>query len=270
MNKLACRYAILRFLPYTETGEFANVGVVLACPVTGFFGFKLETRRASRFTKFFRGLDRNVYLRAIDAFRNELERVRAAYKNASDSALRDAFTALIHPREAILRFGDARVTLVADPEHALQQLYARYVEHDFVRDESHEREMERRVQQVIKGLLVAHPFREERVGDDDFAVRFPFVQVVNNRPTKIIKPFFLAQNETADIFNHGDVWLGKLKRLRQRRLLPDNVLFAIESPEESDGKRFQAYDDVRKELSDYAEVTMARNEASIVNFAQRL
>ena len=54
MNKLACRYAILKFLPYTETGEFANVGVVLACPATGFFGFKLETRRYARFTDFFR------------------------------------------------------------------------------------------------------------------------------------------------------------------------------------------------------------------------
>ncbi len=70
LNKLACRYAILRFLPYTETGEFANVGVVLACPATGYFGFKLETRRY-------------------------------------------AFTALIHPREAILRFGDARVTTIS-------------------------------------------------------------------------------------------------------------------------------------------------------------
>lgn len=33
MNKLACQYAVVRFLPYAETGEFANVGVALACPV---------------------------------------------------------------------------------------------------------------------------------------------------------------------------------------------------------------------------------------------
>ncbi|MGH8147921.1 MAG: DUF3037 domain-containing protein, partial [Rhodanobacteraceae bacterium] len=27
MNRLACQYAVIRFLPYAETGEFANVGV---------------------------------------------------------------------------------------------------------------------------------------------------------------------------------------------------------------------------------------------------
>ena len=28
MSKLACQYALLRFRPFVETGEFANVGVV--------------------------------------------------------------------------------------------------------------------------------------------------------------------------------------------------------------------------------------------------
>ncbi len=31
-GKVACNYAIIRFLPYPETEEFVNVGVVLACP----------------------------------------------------------------------------------------------------------------------------------------------------------------------------------------------------------------------------------------------
>ncbi|HVK54151.1 MAG TPA: DUF3037 domain-containing protein, partial [Burkholderiales bacterium] len=29
---IACHYAIVRFLPFVETGEFANVGVVLFSP----------------------------------------------------------------------------------------------------------------------------------------------------------------------------------------------------------------------------------------------
>lgn len=75
MKNLACRYAIVHFLPYTETSEFANVGVVLACPATGYFGFRLETRRYTRFTHFFRDLDKRVYLRSIAALRDELQRV---------------------------------------------------------------------------------------------------------------------------------------------------------------------------------------------------
>ncbi|MGM0927683.1 MAG: DUF3037 domain-containing protein [Pseudomonadota bacterium] len=32
MKRIACQYVILRFMPYVETGEFANVGVVMIPP----------------------------------------------------------------------------------------------------------------------------------------------------------------------------------------------------------------------------------------------
>jgi hypothetical protein len=53
MKKFACRYAVVQFVPYSETGEFANVGVVLICPETGYFGFQLQTRKYARVTAFF-------------------------------------------------------------------------------------------------------------------------------------------------------------------------------------------------------------------------
>jgi hypothetical protein len=34
-KKLACNYAVLRFLPYPETGEFVNIGVAIGCPDKG-------------------------------------------------------------------------------------------------------------------------------------------------------------------------------------------------------------------------------------------
>ncbi len=43
MKLVACRYAVVQFAPYRETGEFANAGVVLMCPETGHFDFKLQT-----------------------------------------------------------------------------------------------------------------------------------------------------------------------------------------------------------------------------------
>ena len=52
MKKYACQYAIVRFLPYLETGEFANVGIVMLCPDAGFFDFKL-LRHVRRITAFF-------------------------------------------------------------------------------------------------------------------------------------------------------------------------------------------------------------------------
>jgi len=30
-NQLVCNFSVVRFLPYPETDEFVNVGVVMAC-----------------------------------------------------------------------------------------------------------------------------------------------------------------------------------------------------------------------------------------------
>jgi len=58
MKKFACQYALLRFRPFVETGEFANVGVVMLAPEARFFGYRL-LKRYGRITQFFHQLDRN-------------------------------------------------------------------------------------------------------------------------------------------------------------------------------------------------------------------
>lgn len=72
MKQAACRYAVVQFVPYLETGEFANVGVAMVCPQTGYFGLKLQsTRKSKRITNFrepcSHGLCRGI--------RKELERI---------------------------------------------------------------------------------------------------------------------------------------------------------------------------------------------------
>ncbi len=69
MNKIACQYVIVRFAPYVETGEFANVGILMMAPRHGYFGFKLETRRHGRITRFFEELEPKLYREAPDAAR---------------------------------------------------------------------------------------------------------------------------------------------------------------------------------------------------------
>lgn len=77
MKGLACQYTIIRFLPYAETGEFANVGVVLACPATGFLDARLlPTRNTRRITGFFDQLDKSIYRDALRYLNDELKRIR--------------------------------------------------------------------------------------------------------------------------------------------------------------------------------------------------
>ena len=115
MKKLACRYAVVQFVPYSETGEFVNAGVVLVCPQTGYFDFRLQTRKYARVTAFFDELAPKVYLTAIKVIQGEMERVRDLLARGgttgTDELARAAFTSLVHPREAIVRFSPARMLL---------------------------------------------------------------------------------------------------------------------------------------------------------------
>lgn len=127
MKKIACRYAIIQFMPYTETGEFANVGVVLACPETGYFDFKLEKKCYARITAFFQ-LNRKVYLNAIKEIEGELARIQHLVINLPEGAqrasrIRELLEVLTHPREAMVRFSQPRPVLTNDSVKELEILF---------------------------------------------------------------------------------------------------------------------------------------------------
>ena len=140
MNKVACQYALLRFRPFVETGEFANVGVVLLAPEARFFGFRL-LKRYGRITQFFHQLDRKVYLNGRELFKEELKRFAAELKHLAldgrkrtpDVALAQGlFAELVRPREAMLQFDELRVALADDPKVKLNALFDFYVERNSV------------------------------------------------------------------------------------------------------------------------------------------
>lgn len=274
MSLFACRYAVVQFLPYAETGEFANVGVVLLCPERGFFGFRLQNaRRTKRITGFFERLDRAVYVRAQGLFEQELARVKTILDNevfprADAEGARQLFAALTHPREAIVRFAPVRAILTTDPALELDTLFGRYVEHDFATPEHREEVLEKRIGQLLRGLPLDKPFQAHTLGNNETRARFPFVTMDGERAIKAIKPLFLAQDEPHKIFEHADFWLPKMRRLRARDLLPETTLISTEAPPETDAKRFKAFAEVRDELIGLNLLTAsAQDEAAIRRFA---
>lgn len=274
MTKLACRYAIVQFLPYPETGEFANVGVVLLCPEAKFFGYRLQTRRFGRVTAFFEHVGRTTYSRALRLFAQELERAatelaEAAFAQDDPQAARQAFERLTHPREAILRFAPQRAVLADSPEAALEYLFGHYVDHEFVTREYQENQMEKRIAAMLRTMALSRPFRPQVLGNDEVHARFPFVQGDAGAAEKLIKPFFLAQDEPNRIYDHADPWLQKMRRLRSRNLLPRHVLFTLDGPPLADTKRYHAFEEIRQELLalDFA-VTTAEEGGAITRFAR--
>lgn len=253
MKNFACRYAIVQFAPYTETGEFANVGIVIACPETGYFDFKLQTRRYARITAFFDELNADVYRMALKSIQTELERIQRLIVDLPTTPkradqIRDLLTALTHPREAMVRFNQVRPILTQEPAAQLIKLFDHYVDHAFATPEYVEQTITKRIQTLLDGLALPAPFKSERIGDDQIHANFPLVQRLDGELTKIIKPFNLAQDEPNRIFDHGDAWLQKVRRLRRRNLLPRDVLFAVAAPPQSDLKRFGAYKEICVEL----------------------
>ena len=276
MTKFACQYALLRFRPFAETGEFANVGIVLLAPEARFFGFRL-LNRYGRITQFFKELDKKVYLNGRELFKEELERFAAQLrklaldgrKTVPDVRLAvDLFAELVRHREAILQFDERRVVLADDPKAKLNALYDYYVERNFVSKEYQERLLEVSIRKLLIRAQVAENYRQEKLGDEDFAVNFPFVRMDKGHADRVIKPLYLAQSDTTKIINHGGQWVDKIRRLRKRQALPESVMFPVTAPA-VDTRAYRAFEEISEDLvAAGVQIVPAVSDQQILEFAQ--
>jgi hypothetical protein len=227
--KTACHYAIVRFLPFVETGEFANVGVVLFAPGMRYFGFRLLGNRQARVTHFFERLDPKIFRVAMKTCQEELQRIEAFVREASldRMGMQTIWGEIVKPRESILRFGDARMVLTDNPQVKVQELYEHYVEHAFVTPEREEALLERAVRGWLRDAKLKDRFRAARIGNEEYNAHFPFVAGPEDQPERAIKPLSLAQTESAQIIDHGGQWVMRIRALKKRDLLPGRVLFAV-------------------------------------------
>lgn len=275
MKKFVCQYALLRFRPFVETGEFANVGIVMMAPEARFFGFRL-LKRYGRITQFFHQLDRKVYLEGRELFKEELDRFTGELrrlaldgrKTQPDIPLaRNLFTELVRPREAMLQFAEQRVVLAENPKEKLAQLFDHYIERNFVTKEYQERLLESTVRKLLFRGQMGTQYRPEKIGTPDFTVNFPFVLMADGKAQRIIKPLYLAQGDTTKILNHGGQWVDKIRRLRKRNALPKDVLFPVTAPQ-TDTKAYDAFTEIRDDLVTIdVQVVPANDESGILKFA---
>jgi hypothetical protein len=277
MSKIACQYAIVRFAPYVETGEFANVGILMMAPNARYFGFKLQTRRHGRITGFFDELDPKLYREAVLTLREELQRIHELLKahgfdgrktvNDIDFA-RQLFSEVVRPRESIVRFSEPGIVLADDPKEKLKDLFAFYVERNFVTKEYRETILEKGVRQWLYQAKIGDRFQRMAIGDDDYQATFPFVEQIDHQPVKAIKPLHLAQNQPSKIMDHGAAWLFRLNELKRRDRLPEKVLFTVDGPEDRHDRRQRAFDDIVGRLQDTGvEVTNYTNRQRVLEFA---
>jgi hypothetical protein len=258
MNQVVSNYAPVRFLPYRDVGEFINVGVVVHCPPTDFFGYRLvPQKRTARVTGFFPELEAKFFKAAMQGLARELRRVQSAHRPlpakeqvapqmAKEQMRR--FLEVVRRREGLLHFGDVGTLMANTPEEALEALFGRFVERQF----AHKREyqeiiMRNRLADFLRDWkLVQHYEMNKPVGDVDFHVVMPFVHYDEGVPAKVIKPLDLNKVETSEIYLHGGAWVKNIERLKNRKHLPPAVVFTVRFPDT--GKRMMAAQEICNEF----------------------
>lgn len=242
--KAACHYSILRFVPYRETEEFVNVGIVLVQPETGYFDYKLASRW-KRISAFFHELNMNIYRHGLANVRVELDLIRDHFSSHKDGGqlrlmpedLLNAFKVLIRARESIFQYSIPRTALCEDPKRKLEKAYAFFIDRQFAQDQEYQEDrMAREVKNVFNAEGLLQYYREEvRLGTSEYGVIVPFCYSVGAKPVAAIKPLNLDKDSTTKIYDHGGAWVSRLRRLKAFDTAPERMIFAVTGPGE--GKR---------------------------------
>jgi Protein of unknown function (DUF3037) len=124
-NQAVCNYALLQFLPYPETGEFVNVGILVNCTQPCLLRFCAEKAMPARVKAMFPREDGQAYADAMAAVQAGME--RAASNLCDPKTGQQVFGELVRRRESIFRFGEVRTILTHKPRELAEELFARYV-----------------------------------------------------------------------------------------------------------------------------------------------
>lgn len=269
MNRQICKYSIIRFQPFVETEEFANVGIVLYVPMTRQLHFKLlSAREHERITHFFKPLNREIYTSAIQIIRAELEHIQNLLTKSVNTKM-DLYDELIRPREDIIQYSKNRVLFSANVTKTVEDLFEYYVKHEFAYKENYEEEMKKRIQNLLKTCGFEKKFKDGYVGDENkYKVHLPFV---NANAQAAIKPIHFKHPDPHQLIEHGLNWLIKITQLKRYGFIePQNILFTYNPPEKQSVKLFNAFSDVQNQIED-AGILMAdiNEDNSITQFVHR-
>jgi hypothetical protein len=264
MNKHIFHYAIVRFAPFVETEEFANVGLILACPVQGKFWYKLQSKRYRRITRFFEDIDSKLYLATVNNVKKEFERIQNVAMT-SDVNITEIFKEIVRPRETIVKFSETRIVLGKDGQLLIDELFQHYVERSFLTKDYKEAAMERSVKSILKQNNLAAHYNRQMLSDGIYEASFPFVS--ENR-TKIIKPLHLTHEKPSQVFDHGMSWLNKVDELRERGVIKNEVLFTVDEPQ-PDSKVHSIYETLIERFEKHdINVALYEDRDKIIEFAQ--
>lgn len=248
MNKQICKYSIIRFQPYPETEEFANIGIVLYATASKRLQFRLlDSKHHARITNFFDPMCKDVFVQTSKIIRAEIDRIKKILDETVFDDV-DLYAELIRCREDIIRFSNSRVLFCTDPVATVDKLFEHYIHRSFIHEPRYEEKMKKQVRDLLDSSNLGGKYKEGTIGEaDKYEVRFPFV--CKSGKQLVIKPIHFKQDKPSLLIDHGLSWLAKIQQLEKYNFIkPDHILFAYDAPDESQSNLFGAFNEIKKQI----------------------
>ncbi|MCY7296737.1 DUF3037 domain-containing protein [Alteromonas sp. a30] len=273
-KKAVFHYAVVRFMPFIETREFANIGVVIIEPKTGKFLFKLAPKKFGRVTQFFDDLNGELYKNGIEMFTNELNRVQEYFisHHLFGKDLVTRFQELIRKRESVIHFGEMGITYGEEIVTTLEALYERFVARSFVTKHYREQQMVKVLKEKLSKALPVK-FTEKTFNAGIYDIKMPLTcetpNSLNKSSTCIIKPLAFEQQTALRAAEHGETWIKRVDKLIKYELIkPEHALFTLEKPQENT-EFTQVYHDIVGEIEHIGVKALSFSELNdVVDFAK--
>jgi len=109
-------------MPYTETEEFAGIGIVLYIPSNKQLYFKLiEPTEHHRILSFFKKIDSDSFKDVLQIVQDELDRLQIIQISPA------IFNELVRKRNEIICYSNNRAVLSINPQETINELFEFYV-----------------------------------------------------------------------------------------------------------------------------------------------
>ncbi|EMB6141127.1 DUF3037 domain-containing protein [Providencia stuartii] len=263
-------YSIIRYTPYAETEEFANVGVVICSPKTGELAFSITRHNDARIRHFFK--DDSIFNVVKPVIEDELMTASKIVASLSTpEKIRDFFFNITEPRESVFRYSPSRVLMAKSINTELERLFAQ-----FVKQSGHTKEKR---EEVLASELrcrfqrheeLKNSFKKLELGGELTRFNMPLVASADGDILCAIKPLLFAQNDPSKMLEHCDKWVARIRRAASENILKfSNVLLTIEHSKKLKTHEAKAIDEIKFTL-DKHKITHFdfRDKDSIVDFAK--
>jgi len=277
-------FATIGFRPFTETQEFVTIGVIALDTAAKQFGFLIQNKRKTkRILAMFPKVGRNLFIDARNALEKELTSITNAVNTQGVGAnvplfpvFREKedglFAAITSPREGLFCYPVKGRRMAENMDDLLGALKARFIDQDgLTAQQAGEQQMARNLKNILRNAKLLPAYKQNvKIGPEEFQVTFAFAHLIEaGRAERALRPLNFDLTTSTEIYNHGDEWIQKMKRLKRLNYRPDRCLIAVRSPKDEAEHRGQAFREVMNELNQNDFQCVGEDDpAKILDFAR--